>query len=407
MPLEISDGVHGKIIIPEDIGIIIRNPLFARLKSIRQLGFLNFRSKMDDRIIECSRYEHSIGTYYLALKAIEASERNTEWIKSNQVGGKIPALYRDAVLLAALLHDIGHAAFSHSWEDVDPNYDHEMTSWKLIDKIFTENCEIFSHLRDNSNYGIDLIKALITGHRKHFSHFLPDQYRFIFEFVSNKYCQIDVDKWDYLKRDGRVFGEESLTDFEDVFLNARVTEDGNHIEYLCSDRYKIIQLFTTRWRFYRDYYCQTHNIISNAIFKKIIRRNFTLSELEKCYQADTFLNFIDEKILSAVKNDSLTRFLNKSVAYKEIPSKKFKAICECLPNSYADSETFHIQPVSKYFPKNKVCLYPDRGNFDTISDETIFIKKTINFVCSESDNVIYFNIKDETKYFQQDLCLDA
>uniref|UniRef100_A0A1A9ZA30 HD domain-containing protein n=1 Tax=Glossina pallidipes TaxID=7398 RepID=A0A1A9ZA30_GLOPL len=400
MSPEISDAVHGKIIIPEEISIIIRNPLFERLRAIRQLGFLKLRNKMDDRVIGYSRYEHSIGTYYLALKAVEASERNTEWIKSNQVGGTIPALYRDAVLLAALLHDIGHAAFSHSWEDVDPNYDHEMMSWKLIDKIFTENCEIFPHLRDNSNYGIDLIKALITGHRKHFSHSLPTQYRFIFEIVSNKHCQIDVDKWDYLKRDGRVFGEESLTDFGDVFLNARVTEDGAHIEYLYSDRYKIIQLFTTRWIFYRDYYCQTHNITSNAIFRKIIRRNFALSELEKCYQADNFLNFTDENILSAVKNDCLTKFLNESVAYKEIPSKEFKPICEHLRNSYVDSETFHIQPVSKYFPKNQVCLYPHRGDIDTISDETIFIKKTINFFCSESDNVIYFNIKDENNCFQ-------
>uniref|UniRef100_A0A1A9ZA31 Uncharacterized protein n=1 Tax=Glossina pallidipes TaxID=7398 RepID=A0A1A9ZA31_GLOPL len=209
--MKIDDKVHGKIVMPKDIGSLIENRFFGRLKGIRQLGLTE-----------------------PAVKTTQVIERNRNWIKDNQIDGKISPLYRNAVLLAALVYDIVHEPFSHTWEVVHPYFDYEAISEKLIDKIFVECPQIFVHLRENNNRGIDLIKSLITGRRKDFKRSLPNEYRFIFEIVSNKFCQIDVDKWDYLKGDGHVFGKASLIDFDQVLLNSRAGEDGPHVEYLNS-----------------------------------------------------------------------------------------------------------------------------------------------------------------------------
>uniref|UniRef100_A0A1A9WGB9 HD/PDEase domain-containing protein n=1 Tax=Glossina brevipalpis TaxID=37001 RepID=A0A1A9WGB9_9MUSC len=391
--MDILDKIYGVINLSMDVQAIVESPLFKRLKSIRQLGFMKLGYNTNDRIIEHNRYNHSIGTYHNALLTLEAIEKNTEWIRTVEPEGKIPSVYRDAVLLAALLHDIGHGPFSHTWEIVDPEYDHEAMSGKLIDEIFAECPQIFGHLRENTNRGIDLIKALITGQHKDFKHSLPNKYRFIFEIVSNKLCQIDVDKWDYLKRDGRLFGKESLIDFDEIFLNARASEDGAHVEYSCCDVYKIIQLFTARWTFYRDYYSQTYNIMCNAILRKIIGRRFATIDLKKFYEINNFLNFIDAELIETIKGDNLTRFLDESTTFKEVSSKEFQAICSCLVGSYIDRQFIYIENILKYFPKNEVRLYPNRGMIDVIVDETYSIRKQIDFVCSESYDIGYIGIR--------------
>uniref|UniRef100_A0A1A9VWD0 HD domain-containing protein n=1 Tax=Glossina austeni TaxID=7395 RepID=A0A1A9VWD0_GLOAU len=388
--MEILDEIYGVIVLPMDVKAIVETPIFERLKSIRQLGFMKLGYKTNDRIIEHNRYNHSIGTYHTALLMLEAIEKNTIWIKAMQPEGKISSIYKDAVLLAALLHDIGHGAFSHSWEHVDTDYDHETMSGKLIDKIFAECPQIFAHLRENNNRGIDLIKSLITGRRKDFKHSLPNEYRFIFEIVSNKFCQIDVDKWDYLKRDGHLFGKASLIDFDEVFLNSRASEDGAHIEYSCSDIHKIIKLFTARWTFYKDYYSQTYNIMRNAILRKIIRRNYTSNDLKKFYEIKNFLKFIDAEVIAAIKDDDLTEFLDESTTFKEVSWREFQSICRSLIDSYRDCRYIRTERVLEYFSKDKICLYPNRGTIDTTIDETYPLRKWINFICSERDNVIYY-----------------
>lgn len=77
---------------------------FQRLRRIRQLGF----SDLVYPGATHSRLAHAIGVYHTARQLIEL-------IRRRQVGTYDPERAR-VVLLAALLHDIGHGPFSHVFE---------------------------------------------------------------------------------------------------------------------------------------------------------------------------------------------------------------------------------------------------------------------------------------------------
>ena len=77
---------------------------FQRLRRIRQLGF----SDLVYPGATHSRLAHAIGVYHTARQLIEVIQR-----RQDQPHDKERAR---VVLLAALLHDIGHGPFSHVFE---------------------------------------------------------------------------------------------------------------------------------------------------------------------------------------------------------------------------------------------------------------------------------------------------
>ena len=103
MPKVVRDAVHGDIEL-DDLEIeLIDTPEFQRLRAIKQLGtaYLVFPSATH------TRFEHSIGTAWMARRLIDAV-------------GRRRAVSRDEEILircAALLHDVTHIPFGHTLED--------------------------------------------------------------------------------------------------------------------------------------------------------------------------------------------------------------------------------------------------------------------------------------------------
>ncbi len=81
---------------------LLDTPEFQRLRRIRQLGFSEFVFPGATH----NRFAHSIGTYHIARKLAD--------IIARQQDKRDPERERVA-LLAALLHDIGHGPFSHTF----------------------------------------------------------------------------------------------------------------------------------------------------------------------------------------------------------------------------------------------------------------------------------------------------
>ena len=94
----IKDPVHGYVEVPDFALQLLDSPFLQRLRYIKQLGF----SYLVYPGANHSRFEHSLGTMYLAD------------IMSRQLGLS-PDEHR-LVLASALLHDIGHGPFSHAIE---------------------------------------------------------------------------------------------------------------------------------------------------------------------------------------------------------------------------------------------------------------------------------------------------
>lgn len=123
-----KDNVHGYISIPEDyVREFIDTDLFQRLRHIEQTGMRTlFPSARHDRFI------HSLGVYHLGHKAFECFMNNVRIsypdshfkVKSNKKDNE--KFWRECQILfeiACLMHDCGHAPFSHTFEyayDLEP-----------------------------------------------------------------------------------------------------------------------------------------------------------------------------------------------------------------------------------------------------------------------------------------------
>ncbi len=106
----VKDSVHGDIPLTAVAEALIDTPEMQRLRRITQTAFCNLIYPSANH----TRFEHSIGVYYLMNRAS---------FFQNWSG-------RDAELLsiAALLHDVGHSAFSHTLEPIVERHtgkDHE------------------------------------------------------------------------------------------------------------------------------------------------------------------------------------------------------------------------------------------------------------------------------------------
>lgn len=178
--LSIRDSIHGFIRADALETALLDSRPMQRLRFVRQLGwsFLVFPGA------EHNRFSHVLGTMHLAGRLYDA-------LAAKGVGD-LPAdprcRERRLVRVAALLHDIGHAPFSHSAEDLfDGDLDHEDMTCLLLKT--PEMQEIFAEKGDGID-GSAVIRLLRKEGTK--------EERLLSEIVTG---ELDVDKMDYLQRD--------------------------------------------------------------------------------------------------------------------------------------------------------------------------------------------------------------
>src|SRR3954468_2241941 len=99
----IRDAVHGDIEMSRLEVELMDTPEFQRLRGIKQLGtaYLVFPSAVH------TRFEHSLGTSWMAHRIVEAVRRTTAISAEDEM----------LIRVASLLHDITHIPFGHTLED--------------------------------------------------------------------------------------------------------------------------------------------------------------------------------------------------------------------------------------------------------------------------------------------------
>lgn len=108
----LKDPIYGYIGIEESIMYsVVDTPTFQRLRNIVQTSYAPLYSAAVH-----NRFIHSLGVYHLGEIAYQAVERS---IQDNTEISEIENLdrYGELFRLACLLHDVGHAPFSHTGEE--------------------------------------------------------------------------------------------------------------------------------------------------------------------------------------------------------------------------------------------------------------------------------------------------
>lgn len=265
-----KDPVHKYIYIQDPlIWDLINTSEFQRLRRIRQLGtsYLTFHGA------EHSRFNHSLGVYEVARKIISQFERNqyTQWNSDNRL----------LVLTAALLHDLGHAPFSHSMERVFGT-DHEQWSCRLI----LGDTEVNRVLKGVSAVFPEQVASLIA--KTH-----PDKL-----LVSMVSSQLDADRMDYLLRDAYYTGVNYGTfDLERILRVIRPHED--YIVVKASGMRAVEDYLMSRYQMYWQVYLHPVTRSAEMILRHIFKR------ARECTRLGQSLPFVLPP-LEALLHDRLT-----------------------------------------------------------------------------------------------------
>ncbi len=254
----INDPVLGFINLQSEIIYdLIEHPIFQRLRRIKQLGlsYLVFPGANH------SRFEHALGATHLMRQSIQVLRLK---------GHEITEIEAEAVTAAILLHDIGHAPFSHVLENTLVEIPHEEISLLLMNQ-----------LNDHFNGKLDLaIQVFTNQYKKHFLH----------QLVSS---QLDMDRLDYLNRDSFFTGvAEGTIGVERIIKMLNVWDDQLVVDE--KGIYSIEKFLISRRLMYWQVYLHKTVVSAENLLVNILKRAKELVEAgEKIYSTPTLRIFLE------------------------------------------------------------------------------------------------------------------
>ncbi len=336
----VNDPIYGFITIPSTLIFdLIEHPYFQRLRRISQMGM----SYLVYPGAHHTRFHHALGAMFLMQKAIQVL-RSKDIAISNQE--------EEALLVAILLHDIGHGPFSHAMErSIVENISHEEISLLFMEEL-------------NSIFKGRLTLAITL---------FNNQYNRIFlhQLISS---QLDMDRLDYLRRDSFYTGvSEGSVNSERLIAMLNVKDDRLVVEE--KGIYSVEKFIIARRLMYWQVYLHKTGLVAEQLLTRVLKRAKELSNQEDtllaskalCYFLTTsvrkedfntsvlekFSKLDDYDIVGAMKSwqyhsDFVLRtlsgmLLNRDllkikIQHKEIPPKKISEKIQQVMHQYELSE---------------------------------------------------------------------
>lgn len=213
MSKRLRDPVHGLIIFsdqdPLEVdqlawGLIDTNE-FQRLRRIHQLGVSEFTFPGAVH----SRFTHSIGVFHTARTLVTVIQRE---MKRN--GQAFDIAKAQVALIAALLHDLGHGPFSHTFEEVQKSRNAKKRHEQWTAAIIRNASGTIRPILDG--FAADFAERVAQLLEK------EDPEDIYHAVVSSSF---DADRLDYLRRDRMMTGiGGGAIDFDWLIENLRVAE---------------------------------------------------------------------------------------------------------------------------------------------------------------------------------------
>lgn len=302
--------------------------IFLRLKDIKQLGGLDLCEKF--KYLHHTRYAHSLGVGYLGrLTATYLAARHHQ-ITSREIL---------CVELAGLCHDLGHGAYSHSFDEVlhelgldHPCSKHEMRSQVLFKAIVDDLRSSKNPYMSLTDEEVTLVQYFIDPDKyqkfvdKDLSK-LPKYYKGLEQIVNNVEYKVDIDKMDYILRDGAAL-QFNLQEINiRKFLKKTDIVEGVWM-FSCDDIGTVHELITRRFMFHTNAYsCQqvvaVKIMLTNALC--IAARALDIvqaSKLETPEDIQKFCMFTDKYLFDTILNMDDERYVDAAVLLSNIARGK-------------------------------------------------------------------------------------
>jgi len=258
----INDPVYGFISIPTDLVFdLIEHPYFQRLRYIKQLGMthLVYPGALH------TRFHHALGAMHLMQLAVKTLADKGQTITSQE---------EEAVIIAILLHDIGHGPFSHALEKhIVQGIDHEDISTLLMNRLNT----------------------IFDGRLSMAIEIFNDSYpkKFLHQLVSS---QLDMDRLDYLNRDSFYTGvSEGIISSERIIKMLNVVDDAIVVEE--KGIYSIEKFLVARRLMYWQVYLHKTVTSGEQMLGKILERARVLTlRGEQLFSTPALNHFLQKSI---------------------------------------------------------------------------------------------------------------
>jgi uncharacterized protein len=299
-----KDPVHRYVHVRDRvIWDLIATPEFQRLRRIKQLGTTNITFHG----AEHSRFNHSLGVYEIVRRIINNFQDRPHWNNEDRL----------LCMCAALLHDLGHGPFSHSFEKVF-KLDHEYYTQAII-------------LGDTGVHKI--LERVSPGFAQEVADVIAKTHsnKLVVSLISS---QIDADRMDYLQRDAYFTGVSyGHFDMERILRVMRPIED--QVVIKSSGMHAVEDYIMSRYQMYWQVYFHPVTRSAEVILTKILHRAKHLYETDYNFklQPTHFLSFF----LGNVSLDEYLKLDESIVHYyfqlwQEEDDKVLRDLCERFMN---------------------------------------------------------------------------
>jgi len=371
--VKIRDPIHGFIEVSDQEMKIIDSAPFQRLRNIRQLA----TSYLVYPGAEHTRFAHSIGVMHLVSKAFDAAVGNFKLMNdggelfNNKIDTK---WYRQILRLIALTHDLGHAPFSHAFEEIfaiDPKdtkgkrkIKHEYFTMKIIceteiadyikqisDEFILDNIENIGNNTEEYKITPELLWLIYEQENpEEDSRYKPRDFKLLRGFMNS---ELDCDKMDYLLRDSYYCGVNygrydvdrlisSLTVYNNEKYNVyqlAIKQSGIHVfeEFVIARYFMFIQVYFHKTRRYLDY------LLVKAV------KSLDIGEIGHDFSVNTYMQYDDNNIIDMLKAEA--RSGNKSaIAFKNRDLKS--CVYQTSTHSNSTKETQWLNKIYDDLKKN-------------------------------------------------------
>ncbi len=349
-----NDPIYGFITIPNELVFdLIQHKYFQRLRRISQMGM----SYLVYPGAHHTRFHHALGCVFLMQKAV-----NVLRFKGVSISDK----EETALMIAILLHDVGHGPFSHAMEhSIVDGISHEEISLRFMESL---NAEF--------NGTLTLAIEIFRGEYKR---------KFMCQLISS---QLDMDRSDYLKRDSFYTGvAEGNINSERLINMLNVRNDELVIEE--KGIYSIEKFLIARRFMYWQVYLHKTGLVAEQLLIRVLKRAKELVKSGSKLEASKPLSYFLENDISASNfNDESLSIFSQLDDYDVVSAMKawqhhedfvLRNLCDMIINR----DLLSIKLKSKPIKLDTLQKHKDKliKKYDVSNDETdyfVFTGKVSN-----------------------------